>query len=165
MIIAVLLISFALEGIISNLIQPSFLFIPLFTIVSLSIVYPYFKDYKNQFYIYAIALGLLYDLVYTNIPFFNIFTFLITSFMIGLIYEYITVNKFNLSIISIVIILFYQIIAYILLCLVKYISFNEMTLLTNLYSSLILNVLYAYILYFIVYKLNKKYHIKKYFKG
>ena len=106
MIILILLISFTLEGIFSNLLSANSILIPLFTIISFVIVYPYFKNAKNKFYIYAGLIGLLYDIVYTNCPFVNTFTFLITSLMISLIYEYITVSKFNVTLINIIILLF-----------------------------------------------------------
>lgn len=161
MIIAILLISFALEGIFSNFISSNSIFIPLFTVISLVIVYPYFKDEKNKFYIYASFLGLLYDIVYTNCPFINTFSFLITSLMISLIYEYITVSKFNITLINIIILLFHQTISYILLCFFSYTTFNEITLLTILYSSIITNIIYGFILFMLVNFLDKKHKIRK----
>lgn len=161
MIIATLLISFALEGIFSNFISSNSIFIPLFTVISLVIVYPYFKEEKNKFYIYACFLGLLYDIVYTNCPFINTFAFLITSLMISLIYEYITVSKFNITLINIIILLFHQTISYILLCFFSYTTFNEITLLTILYSSIITNIIYGFILFMLVSFLDKKHKIRK----
>ena len=161
MIILILLISFALEGIFSNLLSANSILIPLFTIISFVIVYPYFKNEKNKFYIYAGLIGLLYDIVYTNCPFVNTFTFLITSLMISLIYEYITVSKFNVTLIKIIILLFYQTISYIVLCFFSYTTFNETTLLTTLYSSIIINVIYGFLLFILVSFLDKKHKIRK----
>ena len=66
MIVAILLISFAIESIVSNLIPLNSIFIPLFSIVSLVVVYPLFNGDKNKFLIYSFIFGLLYDIVYTN---------------------------------------------------------------------------------------------------
>lgn len=161
MIILILLISFALEGIFSNFISANSILIPLFTIISFVIVYPYFKNEKNKFYIYSLVVGLLYDIVYTNCPFINTFTFLITSLMISLMYEYITVSKFNVTLINIIILLFYQTISYIVLCFFSYTTFNEITLLTTLYSSIIINVIYGFLLFILVSFLDKNHKIRK----
>ena len=65
MIVAVLLISFILEGIISNVIPLDSLFIPMFSVVALLVTYPLFNDNKIKFLIYSGSLGLLYDLTYS----------------------------------------------------------------------------------------------------
>ena len=156
MIVIILLISFFLEGIISNLIPSSSLFIPLFSVVALLVLYPNFNDNKIKYYIYSGVLGLLYDLVYTNTPFINTFSFLITAFIITLICKFITVNKLNLILIVIFTLLFHETVNYLLLCIFRYRIFNNMTLIEGLYSSLIINVIYGYILYIIVEKLNER---------
>lgn len=160
MIVAILLISFALEGMISNLIPLNSIFVPLFSIVSLVVTYPLFNGDKNKFLIYSGVFGLLYDIVYTNTVFVNTFTFVLTSLIIILIYNYITVNKINFSLINILVILFYQSVSYLLLCLVNYTIFNENTFFKGLYSSLILNIIYGIILYIITLFLAKKYKIR-----
>ena len=44
MIVLISMISFFLDGILSRYILPNSLFLPLFTIVSLVIIYPYFNN-------------------------------------------------------------------------------------------------------------------------
>ena len=161
MIVVVLLISFILEGIISNLVPTSSLFIPLFSIVSLLVTYPLFNENKIKYLIYSGTLGLLYDLVYTNTPFINTFTFVITALIITFICKFITLNKLNLVLIILFILLFNQTINYLLLCLFRYRIFNNATLLEGLYSSLILNVVYSYILYVVIEIINKKRKYKR----
>lgn len=161
MIVVVLLISFILEGIVSNLVPTSSLFIPLFSIVSLLVTYPLFNENKIKYLIYSETLGLLYDLVYTNTPFINTFTFVITALIITFICKFITLNKLNLVLIILFILLFNQTINYLLLCLFRYRIFNNATLLEGLYSSLILNVVYSYILYVVIEIINKKRKYKR----
>lgn len=160
MIIAILLISFALEGIFSNLISLTSLFIPLFSLVSLVVTYPLFDDDKNKFLIYSGIFGFFYDIVYTNTPFVNTFTFVLTALIIILIYNYITVNKINFSLINVLVILFYQIVSYLLLCLVNYTNFNENTFFKGLYSCLILNILYGIIVCLLTSFLAKKFKVR-----
>ena len=50
MIVLVLLISFILEGIVSNLVPAASLFIPLFSVTALLVIYPLFNDNKNLQY-------------------------------------------------------------------------------------------------------------------
>ena len=156
MIVALLLISFILEGIVSNLVPANSLFIPLFAIVALLVSYPYFNDNRVKYLIYSGALGFLYDLVYTNTPFINTFSFLISSLIIILICKFITINKLNLILIALFILLFHQTVNYILLCLFNYRIFNNITLLEGLYSSLIINVIYSYIAHIIISIISKK---------
>ncbi len=161
MIVVVLLISFILEGIVSNLVPTSSLFIPLFSIVSLLVTYPLFNENKIKYLIYSGTLGLLYDLVYTNTPFINTFTLIITALVITFICKFITINKLNLILIILFVLLFNQTINYLLLCLFRYRIFNNATLLEGLYSSLILNVVYSYILYVVIEIINKKRKYKR----
>lgn len=161
MIVVVLLISFILEGIVSNLVPVNSLFIPLFSITSLLVTYPLFNDNRIKYLIYSGTLGLLYDLVYTSTPFINTFTFVITALIITLVCRFITINKLNLIFIVLFGLLFNQTINYLLICLFRYRIFNSNTLIEGLYSSLILNVIYSYILYIIIEIINKKRKYKR----
>ena len=156
MIILVLLVSFVLEGILSIIIPTNSLFIPIFSIIALATVYPLFKDNRIKYLIYASSLGLLYDIVYTNTPFTNTLSFLVTAYIISLIYEYIKVSKFNILLIDIIVILFYQTFSYMFLCILSYTKFNETTFIEKLYSSIILNIIYGLILYIILEIFRKK---------
>lgn len=156
MISLILIISFILEGIVSNIVSANSLLFPLFTIISLSAVYPLFNKDNKKFYLYSLFVGFIYDIVFTNTPFINTFSFFLTAYMIKLLYEYITVSKFNIVLIDIVVIIFHQTVLYLILCLFNYTTFNEITLLTSLYSSLILNVIYGFILFLITKHIQEK---------
>ena len=156
MIVAILLISFVLEGIVTNIIPLDSLFIPMFSAVAILVAYPLFNDDKIKFIIYSGFLGLFYDLTYTSTPFINTFSFLLTALIISLICKFITINKLNLILIVVFTVLFHETTTYILLCLFRYRIFNDETLTKGLYSSIIINVLYSYILYFIIEFICKK---------
>ena len=161
MIVIYLLISLILDGIISNLLLSNSLFIPLFSVVSLIISYPYFNDNKIKYLIYAGSLGILYDLSYTSIPFVNLFSFLLTALIIILICKFITINKLNLILILCFVILFYNSITYTILCAFRYNAFNNMILIEGLYSSLIINIVYGYISYIVLEIISKKHNYKR----
>lgn len=166
MVYIVLIISFILEGIFTNLVSINSLFIPLFTITSLIMLYPYFNNKKNNYnynYIITTAItGIFYDIAYTNSLFVNTFAFVICGLLVILINNYVTPNILSRNCTNLVIIISYRIITYFILCIFGYMHFNESILLKGIYSSLILNIIFGIILYFLCDKLNKKLNIRKY---
>jgi len=73
MAILLIFLSFLLEGFFTNLVSLNSIFIPLFTLTSLIMLYPFFDINNNshKYIIVAIVFGLLYDIVYTNSSFIN----------------------------------------------------------------------------------------------
>ena len=53
MIILLLMISFLLENVLSIIIPPNTLFIPMFSVIALATTYPLFKDNRIKYLIYA----------------------------------------------------------------------------------------------------------------
>lgn len=161
MIIAII-ISFILEGIFTNLISINSIFLPLFTITSFVITYPYFnKEKKYLFIITSFIIGVIYDIAYTNSLFINTFTFILCSLLIMLINKYIKENLISKIIINIFITIMFKIISYLLLFTFGFIKFNQNILLKGIYSSLILNIIYGLILYIICDKINRKLKLRK----
>ena len=161
MIIAII-ISFILEGIFTNLISINSIFLPLFTITSFVITYPYFnKEKKYLFIITSFIIGVIYDIAYTNSLFINTFTFILCSLLIMLINKYIKENLISKIIINIFITIMFKIISYLLLFTFEFIKFNQNILLKGIYSSLILNIIYGLILYIICDKINRKFKLRK----
>ena len=161
--IAIIILSFILEGAVSNLVSLNSLFLPLFTITSLVYTYPYFnKNKKYHFIITCIILGIIYDIAYTNSLFINTFTFTLCSLIIIYIDNYIHDSIINSTIINIIMIVLFKTISYILLFVFGFIKFDYTILLKGIYSSLILNIIYGIILYFICTFISKKFNIKKY---
>ena len=81
MIVAIIyvIISFLLDGIISNivpfnLVDPSY-FKTIYSLISLVIIYNYF-DNKKKYLSILVILGILFDIVYTNTFILNIIVFL-----------------------------------------------------------------------------------------
>jgi rod shape-determining protein MreD len=160
MIIIILLISFYLEGIISNLLNINFL-IPLFTLVSLIIIYQYLYNLKNDYYKLCFIIGLLYDIAYTDTLFLNACLFLFIGFIITKLNIIITNNTFNVIILSILIINIYRILTFIILILINYIDLNFYNLFISIVNSLIINIIYVVILYKITDLISRKKGIYK----
>ena len=160
MIPIVLVLSFFLEIIFSNIISFTSLLAPLFLIVSLVIVYPYSKS-KLSFIITCSICGLVYDLGFINTVFVNTLCFTVIGLTIMFLHTYINYNIVSTSIVNLIVIVFYRIISYLLLCLTAYTNFHISTLFRGIYSSLIINVIYGIVMYLLLEFVSRKFNIKK----
>lgn len=140
--------SFIFDNIISLCINKNSLFFPLFTLLSLIIIFSYnLKDYN--YFLLCFGIGLLYDVVFTDTLFLNSSIFLFFSLCIYLIFKKINYNLFNIILVSLLLIFVYRIITYILFLLSFKAHFNLFTLLSGVYSSIIINIVYIGVIYFI----------------
>ena len=161
MIYCIIIFSFLFEASFSNIIPKDSLFTPLFLITSLVILFPYFKNKKINFIIVCIICGLFYDIVFCQSIFINTLSFGISGSLIVLAYNYINYNVYSSNFLNLIIIVFYRLISYLLLCIVDFISFNEVALLKGIYSSIIVNIIYGVFIYIIIALLSKIFRIEK----
>ena len=96
----ILIISFLLEGIISNFVPINGFLAPLFTLVALIIIYPLF-DETSEYYKYAFVTGLAYDLFYTDTILFHAIIFCFMAYIISRFNLVLTDNFINILIIVI----------------------------------------------------------------
>lgn len=165
MIISIIYIvlSFLLDGIISNLIpfnitNPSY-FKTIYTIISLVIMYNYF-DNKKKYFIILIVLGTLFDIVYTNTFLVNTIIFITLYIILSNIDYQMPTNIITINIKSIICISFYHILTYIVLLLSHYNSYNLELLLMIITRSIIMTIIYTTISYLILNKIYKDKKIK-----
>lgn len=163
MLVAItLIVSFCLDGIISNFIPLySQLLIPLLTLMSLLIVYPYFNHHENDYLKVAGVLGLCYDIVFTDTVFLNCVLFLLVALFIRLLNEWFSNNIFSVGLMAMLVITFARILEYSILSLVGFFAFDWMYLFQGIYSSILLNVIYVMLLYVVTDKISRKFHIRK----
>lgn len=155
----IILISFLLESIISNFINMSSnIFIPLFTLSSIVIVFPYYNKEKEYFKM-CLLFGFLYDIVFTNTLFINSVLFLMIGFVTKMLNYYLSNNVFNNTIILIINVILYRLFMYLILILGNVFNFDFMFLFKSIYSSFFINIIYSLIIYFII----KKFVVKKNF--
>lgn len=150
MIYIIIILSILLESTVSNIISSSSILIPLFLLTSLSILYPCFKNKNQNFIITSILCGFIYDIIFTHSLFVNTLSFGLISILIIFCYNYINYNIISSNIINVISIIIYRIISYFLLCILNYVTFNEMSLIKCISSSLILNVIYGIIIYLLM---------------
>ncbi len=161
MIMYIILSSLFLENILSNHIPLNSMFTPLFTVVSLVLIYPYFVNDDDKFLKYCAITGLIYDLIFTNTVPLNLISFLLVGLIIKLINITLSNNFINVMIIAACSVIMYLIITYFLLVIIGYKTFNFNYLITSIYQTLFANIIYSFIGYIISDKISKKYQILK----
>lgn len=155
----ILIVSFLLEGIVSNFVPINGFLAPLFTLVALIIIYPLF-DEVSEYYKYAFVTGLAYDLFYTDTILFHAIIFCFMAFIITRLNLVLSDNYLNILIIMGICILIYRVVTYSLLILVSTMAFDFVALILSILKSLVLNLIYSALLFFVVKKCQKKYKYK-----
>lgn len=156
--IIILIVSFLLEGVISNFVPINGYLAPLFTLVALIMICPLFDD-SISYYKYAFLTGLAYDLFYTDTIIFHAIIFCFMAFIIMRLNLFLIDNFVNVLIIVALSIVFYRIFTYGLLVFVNGIAFDFMALVYSVLKSLILNLVYSIVLFLVIKKFSRK---KKY---
>ncbi len=152
----IIIISFLLEGVVSNFVPINGFFAPLFTLVALIIIYPLF-DEEVEYYKYTFLTGLAYDLFYTDTILFHAIIFCFMAFIITRLNLVLSDNYLNILIIMGICILIYRVVTYGFLVLVSSMVFDMAALIMSILKSLIINLIYSVLLFFIVKKCQKKY--------
>ena len=160
-IIPTVIISFFLDHIISSIVSMNGILLPLCTIVSLIIIYPYFKKDDLSYYKWTLCIGLFYDITYTDTLLLNTCIFFILAFLIKTINFFLSNNTLNTIIMTISSIITYRVLTYLVLWTIDYISSDFFLLLKSIYSSLLFNVIYAITIFIITNYFSKKYRIRK----
>lgn len=165
MMYIVTIISFFLDLFLSSIIpiinSSKVFLIPMFTIVSLVLMYPYFNNNQSQFFKYCIIIGFIYDIAVTNTLCVNAIIFLFLGFLTYLLDGGLSNNLMSIIFKSLIIIFVYDIIMYFILVLIGYINFDIFALVFKLLKSIVLNVIYVIICFNITENIAKKFRIKK----
>ena len=164
MIIGVFIISFLMDGIVSNYVPIGGVFVPLFSLMGLIVSYEFFTFEKEEYYKYAFILGLCYDLIYTDTFVFYAFLFMFMAFVIMHVFKILASNYLGLFIVSLVCIILFRSITYFFLFITGNVVFKIDNLYKGIYSSLLINIIYGFIVKFVCSFLTlKKFNKKKYY--
>lgn len=157
----ILLISIILDGILTNylpyLVNDLSLFTPLLTVVSIFILYPLNRKKETKFFILMFIVGIIYDLLYTNLLFLNGLLFFLIAFISKIIYKNFEISYFKLIIYTILIIVIYESLYAGILFIYRVVPITIYKLFYKISHTLILNIIYTELLYFIIKHLPKKY--------
>lgn len=157
----ILLISIILDGILTNylpyLVNDLSLFTPSLTVVSIFILYPLNRKKETKFFILMFIVGIIYDLLYTNLLFLNGLLFVLIAFISKIIYKNFETSYFKLIIYTILIIVIYESLYAGILFIYRVVPITIYKLFYKISHTLILNIIYTELLYFIIKHLPKKY--------
>lgn len=142
------LISFFLDTLLSLSIDSAYqninIFFPIIFVSSIPISYVLIKS-KKLFFITYIIFGILLDLLYSDIIFINLYYFLLTGLFCYIFYSNHKTTYLNITLISILSFILYDIYIFLILILIGYSNFNISSLFYKINHSLILNISYIII--------------------
>jgi len=159
--IIIVIVSFILDGILSNflpyVVNDLSLFTPSFTLVSIFLVSSFYHHKEKKYYILCFITGLLYDLFYTNLLFFNGFMFLVMGIITIKIHKYFGMDFFKLVIYIALIITIYESLSALIFIIFNLVPITLYKLVYKISHTLILNIIYALLVFTIIRFIPKKY--------
>ena len=159
--IIIFIVSFFLDGILSNflpyMVGDLSLFTPMLTIVSFVVVYPFFIKKTKWYFVSCFFIGIFYDFMYTNLLFYNAILFLEIGLLTMFFHRYIRLTWLSLILFVVLAIVGYECANAILILIFNLVPMTFYRLLYKISHSLLLNICYAELVYFIIWLLPKKY--------
>lgn len=157
----IFIISLFLDGILTNflpyMVSDLSFFTPLLTVISLVIIYPLLKKDNKRYLIFSFVAGVIYDLFYTNLLFFNGFIFILLGLLIIKLYEIFGPGYIKILFHVLIIIIIYEVLVSLLIIIFNLVPMSIDKLLYKISHSIILNLIYVEIVYFILKIIPKKY--------
>lgn len=159
--IIIVLISLILDGVLTNylpyLVNDLSLLTPLFTLVSIFIIYPFFRKDTSKYFLMTFIIGLIYDLFYTNLLFFNAILFLGIALISKYIYRNFEIDFLKIIVAIIFIITIYETATALIIIIFNLVPVTLTKLIYKISHSLISNIIYAEIIYLIIKLIPEKY--------
>lgn len=144
------MISLFLEGLLSNII-PFYSYISMLLLfTSIVLFYPYAKRNFKKYMIVIFIYGVLYDLIYTQALFLDGILFSVCIFLLHYLYKFFKTIPFSDFWLLILMILLYRSFGYFVLCMIGYLQFDVGIYIHSLLSSILFNVVYGILLYYIL---------------
>lgn len=157
--ILILVISFIIDGILTNFLPyiELSLFMPLLTLISIFIIYPFYKKSETKYFLIVIIVGIIYDLFYTNLLFFNSLLFLLIAYLSKAIYKNLEISSIKLPIYITIVIITYELLTALILLIFNVVPITFSNVLYKISHSIILNIIYSEIIYLILKLVPEKY--------
>ena len=159
--IIIVIISLLLDGILSNFLpylnNDLSIFTPLLTLVSIFMIYPFFKKKEKKYLITIFVIGIIYDLFYTNLLFFNGILFVLIGLLTILIYKRYEITPIRLLLYIIIVITSYELLTVLIILIFNLVPITIYKVFYKIIHSLLLNIIYSELLYLVIYLIPKKY--------
>ena len=157
----IVILSLLLDGILTNYLpylnNDLSIFTPLLTLVSIFMIYPFFKKKEKKYFIICFIIGIIYDLFYTNLLFFNAVLFLEIGLITYYIHKNYEITLLRLLLYIIIIISSYEFTTGIILLIFNVVPVTFYKIIYKIINSLLLNIIYSEIIYLIIKIIPKKY--------
>ena len=157
----IIIVSLLLDGILSNFLPYLYtnlsIFTPLFTLVSIFMIYPFFKKKEKTYFILIFIVGIIYDLFYTNLLFFNGVLFITIGLLIKYIYKTYEITPLRLILYIIILITSYEFLTSLVLLIYNVVEVTFYKVFYKIINSLVLNIIYSEIIYLIIKLIPNKY--------
>ncbi len=157
----IITLSLILDGILSNIfpytVNNLSLFTPLLTLISIYLIYPFYKKKENKFILTLFLTGIIYDLLYTNLIFYNAIIFTIIGIISKYIYKHYEINYLNIIIQIVLIVTVYELLNALIIILFNLVPMSITRLFYKITHSLLLNIIYSELLLLIINILPSKY--------
>lgn len=152
--ILIIISSFILDIILSNVLPfmkgDLSIFTSLFVPITIYLIYPFYKNQELRYYIESFIIGIIYDLIFTNLLFFDGVIFLIISLVSVKIYKNFMVDKYkNIMYVFLIIILYEFLVASIFL-IFNLVPISFYGFIYKILHTLLINVVYGFLLYEII---------------
>lgn len=152
--ILIIISSFILDIILSNVLPfmkgDLSIFTSLFVPITIYLIYPFYKNQELRYYIESFIIGIIYDLIFTNLLFFDGVIFLIISLVSVKIYKNFMVDKYkNIMYVFLIIILYEFLVASIFL-IFNLVPISFYDFIYKILHTLLINVVYGFLLYEII---------------
>lgn len=158
--IVIVVISLFLDGILTNylpyLVNDLSLFTPLLTLISIFIIYPFHRKEEKKYFIILFILGIIYDLLYTNLLFFNAVLFVGIGLLTKFIYKTFEINTLKLLMYLPLIVIAYETATALILLTFNIVPITFYRVFYKISHSLILNIIYGELLFLIIKVLPKR---------
>ena len=157
----IVIISILLDGILSNFLPYLYtnlsIFTPLLTLISIFMIYPFFKKKEKTYFILIFIVGIIYDLFYTNLLFFNGVLFITIGLLIKYIYKTYEITPLRLILYIIILITSYEFLTSLVLLIYNVVEVTFYKVFYKIINSLVLNIIYSEIIYLIIKLIPNKY--------
>ena len=157
----IVIVSLLLDGILSNFLPYLYtnlsIFTPLLTLVSIFMIYPFFKKKEKTYFILIFIVGIIYDLFYTNLLFFNGVLFVTIGLLIKYIYKTYEITPLRLILYIIILITSYEFLTSLVLLIYNVVEVNFYKVFYKIINSLLLNIIYGELIYLIIKLIPNKY--------
>lgn len=144
--IILIILSLLLDGYLSTIISSSSYFLPLLTLTTIYLIYPKYSKKIRSYKLIVIIVGLIYDLLYTNLLLFHAVIFYILSLLIIHIYKNYSQTKLTTILSLIILIVVYELLVASIFFIFRVSTITFIKLITKIFKSLLLNIIYALVL-------------------